>query len=245
MKEKIYTIPINEALEANGFCPFCYMHRVLEDDAIRYTVGPAMMESDFRIITNEKGFCQKHMSDLCAMSKALPLSLVLQSHLISVLALLDADVSTSTKSIFKKSASPKADFAASLEMLSDSCTVCERIEHTFSRYISSFIYMLKKEKGFLDKVLATEGFCMLHFSNLASAAAKELSDSEYQKLFVPIIALQKERISKYHTYITNFANSFDYRNAFKPIEAPKDVIHKTAELLNGEFVLKDKKLDDI
>lgn len=245
MKEKIYTIPINEALEARSFCPFCYMRRMLEEDAIRYTVGPAMMESDFRIITNEKGFCQKHMRELSAMSKALPLSLVLQSHLDSVLGLLDTDVPTSSKSIFKKSASPKAAFASSLEKLAASCAVCERIEHTFSRYMSSFIYMLKKEKGFLDKVLAIDGFCMEHFSALASAASKEFSDSEYQKLFVPIIALQKARVSKYHSYITNFANSFDYRNAGKPIDAPKDVIHKSGELLNGEFVPKDKKLDDI
>ncbi len=245
MKEKIYTIPINEALESDSFCPFCYMRRMLEEDAVRYTVGPAMMEPDFRIVTNEKGFCQKHMRELSAMSKALPLSLVLQSHLNSVMGLLDTDLSSSTKSIFKKSESPKANFASLFEKLASSCAVCERIEHTFSRYISSFIYMLKKEKGFLDKVLATEGFCMEHFSNLASSASTELSDSEYQKLFAPIIELQKERVIKYHAYITNFANSFDYRNAGKPINAPKDVIHRTGELLNGEFLPKDKKLDDI
>jgi len=245
MKEKIYTIPINEALEANSFCPFCFLHHKLEDDAIRYTIGPAMMESDFRIITNEKGFCQKHMRELCAMSKALPLSLLLQSHLDSVIKLLDADVSTPTKSIFKKRHSKKDDFASTIEKLASSCAVCERIEHTFSRYINSFIYMLKNEKGFLDKVLACSGFCMEHFSALSLDASRELTDSQYQKLFVPIISLQRARVSKYHTYITNFANSFDYRNAGKPIDAPKNVIHETGELLNGEFIPKDKKLEDI
>ena len=35
MKEKIYTIPITEALEADCSCPFCFLQKKLEDEAIR------------------------------------------------------------------------------------------------------------------------------------------------------------------------------------------------------------------
>lgn len=245
MKEKIYTIPINEALDSDDFCPFCHMHRQLEDDAVRYTVGPAMMEPDFRAVTNENGFCQKHMRALHAESKALPLALVMDSHLSRVEDLLSFNTVPDKKSLFKKFKTPKESFVSALAKLSESCAVCSRIEHTFSRYIYSFIYMLKKESGFLEKVLASDGFCMEHFSALSSAAAKELSDSEFEKYFVPIISLQKERAAKYHAYIKNFANSFDYRNAGQKIDSPKDILLKTGHLLNGTFLPKSKKLDDI
>lgn len=245
MKEKIYTIPINEAIEQDSFCPFCHLHRSLEEDAVRYTVGPAMMEPDFRIITNEKGFCRKHMRDLHAESKALPLSLVIDTHLDTIESIFNTDLKPSKKSLFKKAQNNKDSFISELSKLSSSCAVCERIEHTFSRYFDTFIYMLKKEKGFLDKVMSADGFCMGHFSRLALSAKEGLTDAEFEKYFVPIVTLQKKRIGQYHTYIKNFANSFDYRNAGKKIDAPKDILLKAGNLLNGEFDAKPKKLDDI
>ena len=194
MKETIYTIPINEAFETNNFCPFCHMHKQLEEDAISYTLGPAMMEVDFRSITNEKGFCQKHVRELGAQSKALPLSLVFDSHLSDIEELLNVDFFASNGTIFKKKDDKKHSFALSMERIASSCAVCFRIENTFSHYIKSFFYMLKKEKGFLDKVLASDGFCMEHFVKLCSMAADLLSDAEYQSLFVPVIELQKKRV---------------------------------------------------
>ena len=244
MKETIYTIPINEAFDPESFCPFCYMHKKLEEDAIAYTLGPAMMEVDFRLITNEKGFCQKHIRELGAESKALPLSLVFDSHLSEIEKLFDIDFS-SKSGLFSKKEDGKKIFSESMQKLSSSCAVCSRIENTFSHYIKSFFYMLKKENGFLEKVLSSDGFCMDHFAKLAQSASDILSDSEYQKLFVPIINLQKKRIEEYHHHINSFSQSFDYRNAGKKADFPKDILHKTSTLLNGEFTPKPKKLDNI
>ncbi len=245
MKETIYTIPINEAFNTNSFCPFCHMHKSLEEDAISYTLGPAMMEVDFREITNEKGFCQKHVRELGAQSKALPLSLVFDSHLSTIEELLNVDFSASSGLIFKKKEDKKHSFAFSMEHISSSCAVCSRIENTFSHYIKSFFYMLKKEKGFFDRVLVSDGFCMEHFAYLCSMAADLLSDAEYKNLFVPIIELQKERVKEYHAHIKEFSQNFDYRNVGKKMDFPKDILHKTSTLLNGEFIPASKKLDNI
>ena len=245
MKEKIYTIPITEAFEKESFCPFCTMHKSLDEEAVTYTVGPAMMEPDFRIITNETGFCQKHMRDLHAKSKALPLSLVIDTHLSEVEKLLCIEPPQKKKTLFKKDTNPKNEFADSLVKLSSSCAVCNRIEHTFSRYFNTFVYMLKKEKGFLEKVLKCEGFCMEHFALMAKAAAENMTDSEFEKLFAPIIQLQKKRVGTYKRHIKSFADSFDYRNAGKKVDAPKDILLKSGYLLNGEFEPKEKDLGDI
>ena len=41
MKEKIYTIPINEAVESDSECPFCLIEKKLEKESIEYTLGAA------------------------------------------------------------------------------------------------------------------------------------------------------------------------------------------------------------
>jgi hypothetical protein len=85
MKEKIYTIPITEVFESPCFCPFCALEKRLNDEEVTYALGPAMMEPDYRILTNEKGFCQAHMKELNSLPKILPLALVQQSVLDAAL----------------------------------------------------------------------------------------------------------------------------------------------------------------
>ncbi len=90
MKEKIYTIPVTEAYEADCVCPLCFLEERLEKEAIEYALGAAMMEPEFRIESNEKGFCNHHYSMLFGMSNKLALSLVLDTHLEEILKKLDS-----------------------------------------------------------------------------------------------------------------------------------------------------------
>ncbi|MBO5560490.1 MAG: hypothetical protein J6A07_02420, partial [Firmicutes bacterium] len=64
MKEKIYTIPVNDGFEKGGECPFCNMYQQLEKDAVDYMLGPSYMEDDIRMETNKTGFCKKHYKHL-------------------------------------------------------------------------------------------------------------------------------------------------------------------------------------
>lgn len=244
MKETIYTIPINDALDKECFCPLCEMKKDLEESEVRYAVGPAMMEPDFRELTNKKGFCKKHMADLNAESKALALALVFDTHLAELEKIMESDLSAK-KGIFGKGENGFEKLAGSLKEVKDSCVICERIESTFARYIDNFVYLLKKDGEFLNKVLKSEGFCMEHFSMLLSVAAKEMSAKEFEKCFVPVIEHQKKRLKKYHGYIKNFVDSFDYRNKGKDMDAPKDTLVKTGFLTVGEFEPRDKNLKNI
>lgn len=60
MKEKIYTIPLNDAVNADDECPFCFIERVVEQDLLDFVLGSgsSYMESDVREITDRTGFCQ-------------------------------------------------------------------------------------------------------------------------------------------------------------------------------------------
>lgn len=240
MKEQIYTIPINEALEQEEFCPFCYIKKKLEEDAVSYTLGPAMMEPEFRIFTNERGFCQRHMRDLQAQRNALSLTLVMETHFDSIKSVMDKALMPEKKSRFKKEKGKNEIFAEELGRIASSCAVCDRIEHSFSGYLNTFIFMLKKEKDFVERIIATPGFCMEHFANLAQVANRKLSDAEFEKYFLPIIRHQMARLEKQHKDIKKFAESFDYRNAGKKLEVPRDTLIKSGYLLNGVFEPKEK-----
>ena len=81
MKEKIYTIPVNDAFSSDCECPICSMYKALEDDAVSYTMGPSYMEDDIRAVTDKKGFCQKHLKKVYDCENRLGFALVMKTHL--------------------------------------------------------------------------------------------------------------------------------------------------------------------
>ena len=48
MKEKIFTIPVNDAFDSGCECPVCYMKRELENAAVEYTMGPKIGRASCR-----------------------------------------------------------------------------------------------------------------------------------------------------------------------------------------------------
>ena len=81
MAEKLYTIPVNEAFEAESECAVCTMYRSLEQDAVEFTMGPSYMEDDVRIATNRLGFCEAHIKQLYKKQNRLGLALMMLSHM--------------------------------------------------------------------------------------------------------------------------------------------------------------------
>ena len=63
MREKLDTIPINDAFDSGDECPFCYLEREAEHRAVNYTIGPgaSYMEPEIRAITDREGFCGHHL----------------------------------------------------------------------------------------------------------------------------------------------------------------------------------------
>lgn len=55
MKEKLYTIPLNDAVNASDECPFCFIERELEQNSLDFVLGnsSSYMESDIRDQTDK------------------------------------------------------------------------------------------------------------------------------------------------------------------------------------------------
>ena len=149
MKEKIYTIPVNEAYDKDCECPLCELEKKLEEEGVQYALGAAMMEPDYRIESNAKGYCRRHFSMMFAAPNKLPLALILDTHLNELRSKLKK-LEKSTKSLetehaglFKKNSAGKAseEISEMLEKTEKSCMICEKMEHTMVRYIDVLLYM--------------------------------------------------------------------------------------------------------
>ena len=66
MEEKLFTIPLTEAFEADDECPFCFVERKIEHELLDFVLGSAStyMESDVRSETDSEGFCKEHFKKM-------------------------------------------------------------------------------------------------------------------------------------------------------------------------------------
>ena len=167
MKEQIHTIPVSEGFESEDECPFCFMERQVERNAIRYFAGPgaSYMEPDVRAATDRTGFCTVHMKKLYDYGNTLGSALMLQTHYAGILEAfqqLAAEFQPpEKKGLFarKKQPSEKDPYWKQLQEQVESCAICDKIEYNMQRYYETFFVMIR-DAQFRGKVEGCKGFCL-------------------------------------------------------------------------------------
>lgn len=240
MKEKIYTIPVNEAFSADCECPICLLEKKLEKEAVDYALGAAMMEPDYRLLSNDMGYCTRHYSMLIKQPNKLSLSLVLDTHLEETRKKLnelkkDVDSLSNEKgSFFKKSNSEAVDIIhGKLKKAEKSCVICDKIKNTSDRYIDVVFYLWKNDDTFRQKLTSGKGFCIPHFNTLCTSAFKYL-DRKHAAEFVSIV-YEKEikELNRIQEDIHKFTLKFDYRNKDMELGTAVDSPIRTIEKVTG------------
>lgn len=84
MKEQLYTIPLNDAINANDECPFCFIERNVEQDLLDFVLGSgsSYMESDIREATDKAGFCRGHFKKMFDYGNTLGNGWILKTHFL-------------------------------------------------------------------------------------------------------------------------------------------------------------------
>ena len=225
MKETIYTIPLSESLEQDSECPFCYLENKLESEQIDYCLGPAMMEPDHRILSNTKGYCRRHMDQLAGAKRALPFALVLDTRLDEVIQTLEdarGTKKTGKKAgLFAKKEPGASRVAQAAAELTATCLVCERMEHTMSKFFYTFWYLYGKEPDFRKKVLSGKGFCLHHFKEVLNASEKH-AGSRREEFLEELTSLELENLKRNKQEVHGFVKQFDYRSDKENWNGPKD-----------------------
>lgn len=258
MKERIYTIPINEAFDQDTECPLCVCERKLENDAVEYHIGPAMMEPDSRVETNKTGFCGPHYTKMYNLEQnRLPLALVIDTHLVGQIkdlegiykkyegqilkesekGLLDS-VIDSVKG--KKSPVEKAtdEILRKLENLKSTCAVCDRIRMNMDRLIDNTLYLYDKEPDFRKKFYASKGFCLKHTEVLLRKAQKAFSVARQAEFLKGLLPLELVALKRVQGDVNHFTQMFDYRNAKADWKNSRDAVPRSIEKLSGPCELK-------
>lgn len=224
MKEKIYTIPVNEAFSSDSECAFCYLEELLERDSVEYTLGAAMMEPDFRIESNKKGFCKNHYSMLFSKQNKLSLALILESHLL--------ELTNEFETLLKN---PKKNDKCSKWFLKNrcSCVICDRINSTMKRYVEVFFYMWSHDDEFKNKVINSKGFCLNHLETIYNNSFKYLNKKDAVEFLKIIYGKEKGELENIRNDIHKFTLKFDYRNKDMEWGSAIDAPIRTIEKLSG------------
>ena len=243
MKEKIYTIPVNEAYDQDCECPLCVLQNQLESEGIDYALGAAMMEPDYRQESNAAGYCRRHFEMLHQKPNKLQLALVLESHLDEIRRKLsdfdqDAEAVKNTKTgLFKKSGAMElgAKLEQSAAQIVSDCIICRKIDHTMERYIDVLLYLWANDEAFHEKFRRSKGFCMPHFQAACRGAQKYLKEAQAARFLHEILKKQEEALSRLQDEIHHFTLKFDYRNQEMEWGTAKDSPERLCQKIGGAW----------
>jgi hypothetical protein len=210
VKETIYSIPISESFEIlDGGCPVCRLHLKLIDDTLDYILGPAMMEPDVRKRSNALGFCPEHLTALINRQKRLPLALMLETHLQTLLK--------EEKRLF-----------------GGSCYVCERVGGFVNAYYSNILHLWRTEEVFRKKWDSQPFICRPHTAAIAAAAPKELARKELPVFLASLRQKAEAHMKRLEESLAVFIRSFDHRFSGEDLGEHKQAVQAVQKFLSGE-----------
>lgn len=245
MKEEIYTIPVMDGFKAEGECPFCNMRKKLNDESIAFVLSPSYMEEDVRGETNEKGFCTTHMKQLYDAGNSLGLALMLHSHMkhrMEQLKKVSASLNPgkSKKGLFAKKTDEKGSALSALRASwHDSCYICDRINTSYSRFMSTFFHMWKKDSEFRKITADCKGYCLDHYLELADTASDYLKGEDLNAFLQMITTQEEVNLQRVADDLEWFTLKFDYRYKDKPWKNSQDAIPRSILKINSQFVEKE------
>lgn len=237
MKEQLYTIPVNDIFDKECECPVCAMRKSLEEDAVAFTMGPSYMEDDIRLTTDEIGFCTRHMQMLYDFENRLGLALIMDTHMknmIKQIEILQKKGRKASGGLFSKK--EEVPLFAFTEKISHSCYICDRIRHTFERYIATTFHLYENDSSFVTKFKKSKGFCLEHYGMLYELAPKYLHGNTLEDFTKDLDHVFLENYKRMEEELSWFIDKFDYRNVDAPWKTSKDAVPRAMTKCNGIII---------
>ena len=238
MKEKLYTIPVNDAVAANDECPICNARRSLEQDAINYAIGPgaSYMESDIREMTDKTGFCAHHFKMMFDYGNSLGNALILSSHIRKAAAGLKKEMAgyrPARSGMFAKGG--ESNVSEYINDLERKCFVCDYYRDTYKRYIATFFYLYESDPAFAANIKQGKGFCLPHMRELLNEAPDHLKRETLEEFTKTLFELQERNLDRIQEDIDWFVEKFKYENKDKDWKESKDAIPRSIQKIVGGY----------
>ncbi|MBO5293427.1 MAG: hypothetical protein J6B10_09645 [Lachnospiraceae bacterium] len=246
MKEKLYTIPLNDAVNADLECPFCFIERNVEQDLLDFVLGSgsSYMESDVREITDREGFCRTHFKKMFDYGNTLGNAWILKTHYQKMNTQMKeqfAHFKPQKSSLMGKLKKPgtgsprKNAIGIWTKEQENSCYICKRFADTYARYLDTFFYLYEKDEAFRDKIRNSKGFCLSHFGDLCEAAEDALSDKQKADFYPEMFRLMEKNMERMAGDVSWLIEKFDYRNKDADWKNSRDAVQRGMQKLKGGF----------
>ena len=241
MKEKIYTIPVNEAFDSADECPFCFLERAVEQRTIRFALGPgaSYMEPEVRAATDAQGFCGAHFKKMYDYGNALGCALMMQTYMVGLFEEMTKEMDQfqlpGKRGLFaKKGTAEETELVRWAREKQGSCYLCNKIEYNMERYFGTFFFLLK-DGEFRAKVENSKGFCMRHFLRIMELAPDQVPNGQIEWFYPTVFRLMKENMARVKGDLDWFIEKFDYRNASADWKNSRDAVSRSMQKLQGIY----------
>ena len=243
MKEKLYEIPINDAMDADDECLFCFLERKAEQELLDFVLGScaSYMERDTRQATDRSGFCPIHQKKMFDYGNALGNGWILKTYYKNLIKEMKGEFKeftpgkTSLKDRFTKKEGNHNSVSAWIREKMKTCYICDRFSETYKRYVATFFYLYKKDPVFRERLENSRGFCLRHFADLCSGADEHLNDRERQAFYPVIFKLMEENMERISGDIDWFVEKFDYLNKDADWRQSKDALQRGMQKIRGGY----------
>lgn len=243
MKEQLYTIPLNDAVNAADECPFCFIERSVEQDLLDFVLGSgsSYMEADIRELTDRAGFCRAHFKKMFDYGNTLGNAWILKTHYQKMNAEMHktfADFRPAKASLrdkFKKNTESENAIGVWIRRKEASCYICAQFEDTFARYMDTFFYLWRQDEAFREKIRKGKGFCLPHFGDLCEASDTHLNAKEKDDFYGTLLPLMEENMKRLSEDVAWLVEKFDYRNKDADWKNSKDAIQRGMQKLKGGY----------
>lgn len=238
MKEVLYTIPMNDAMNAGGECPFCNIEKDVEQDLLDFVLGSgsSYMEADVRSDTDAEGFCRNHFKKMFAYGNTLGNGWILKTHYMRINEQLSNEIKhfgVGKSSLFKKNPDAGNSMTKWVREKENSCYICKRYNETYERYIATFFHMYKNDSEFVAKLKAGNGFCLSHFGDICEGAERYLSEKERKDFYPLVFNLMSENMKRMQADVAWLVEKFDYVNRDADWKNSKDAVQRGMQKLKG------------
>lgn len=246
MKDTIYTIPLTDAFKAEDECPFCFIKRKLEQDAISFILGSAYMEEDIREVTDQIGFCAEHYKKMYDYGNRLGLALMLHTHYTKLQQELRQKLEhfcpeaqglmTKLKKLTGTAAPSSNPMSSWIKEKHEACYICDAMDKNFSRYMDTFFYLMSHNDDFKPLFLNCKGFCLPHFGEVLSLSENKLSDKQKETFYPILFDKMQSHFKRLDEDIAWFIDKYDYKNTHADWKTSKDAIPRGIQKLAGIYV---------
>ena len=196
------------------------------------------MEPEWRVRSNETGFCTRHFDLMYRRRNRLGLALMTHTHMQEVIASLEkilAEGGSGKRGLFARK-TDDAGAPARIRARMEGCVICEQVDAALQRYGYTIAQLYFTNSEFKTLFEQSKGFCLPHLALVLELAAKTLSGAQQEAFQKAVAALELANLRRVEGELEWFTLKFDYRNDGKPWGNSQDAPERAINKLMGACV---------